>query len=73
MISPEAVLTGIPHNCTHCESRHGCSFGSEYYLSDNCPMFVLGKCYRCKHSANEPEGICLAEDMSGYGCPNFAE
>lgn len=68
-------IINIPHNCTHCELRHeGLQDCNKYYLLDDCPQFVIGKCYRCKHKdCGEDIGICLAEDMSGFDCPNFAE
>ena len=73
-------MSDVPHNCTNCDLRHG-GYCSGIYWLDDCPEFVLGKCYRCKHYTNdineqlfnEKNGICLGEDMSGEGCPNFAE
>ena len=69
-------MIDVPHTCTNCALRHGDCSG-EYFehqlKTDDCSEFVLGKCYRCKHNAFEPEGICLGGDMSGFGCPNFAE
>lgn len=65
----------IKHNCIYCALRHyGCA--KEFWeqsLLNNCPKFEVGKCFKCKYNVEEPEGICLAEDMSGYGCPNFTE
>ena len=65
-------MNDVKHTCTNCDLRHGGCCSGTYWL-DDCPEFVIGKCYRCKHNADEPEGICLGEDMSGEGCPNFAE
>lgn len=64
----------IKHNCINCEYRHNGGWGecSENYMDDNCPSFKLGKCFRCKHN-NSDNSLCMAEDMSGYNCPNFEE
>ena len=73
-------LSDIPHTCCNCDLRHSSCCSGTFWL-DACPEFVLGKCYRCKHHSNDPteqsfneiNDICLGEDMSGFGCPNFAE
>lgn len=65
-------LSNIKHTCTNCDLRHDGYCSGTYWL-DDCPEFVLGKCYRCKHNSEEPNSMCLGEDMSGFGCPNFAE
>ena len=71
-------MIDVPHTCTNCALRHGDCSG-EYFeqqlKTDDCPEFVIGKCFICKHTDAEEEttGLCVAGDMSGFGCPNFAE
>ena len=60
-------------NCIYCKLRHDmCEH--EPTLND-CKYFELGRCFTCKHFSvgEEIEGLCVAEDMSGYNCPNFSE
>ena len=62
------------HTCTNCDLRH--EMCGHDFNTDNCEFFVIGKCFRCKMAGiphNECSDICRAEDMSGYGCPNFIE
>ena len=80
----EVYMTPPKHECIDCRKRHdGCTYFKEFeFISDNfkhqvdCPYFVIGKCFVCKHRnmiGAEYNDICYAEDMSGHGCPNFAE
>ena len=60
----------ILHTCANCRERH--NMCGHDYESKDCEYFVLGKCFTCA-LRNSNSNLCIAEDESGHGCPNFKE
>ena len=67
-------MDSISYTCTNCALRHDMCMYDPCGYDKECPEFVLGKCWICKHYPDgEALGICMSGDMSGYGCHNFSE
>ncbi len=65
-------MCDIKHNCMNCDYRHfSCPQDSDFLL-ENCPDFVLGKCFYCAMYALNDSTVCN-DVFYPCGCENFKE
>ena len=63
------VIDNVVHDCSNCALRHNMCGYEPPKKNEECSHFEIGKCFIC--SLRFEEGMCYAEDWSGYNCPNY--
>lgn len=56
------------HDCEFCEYRHSkCSYTIDNIPEDNCPEFVVGRCFSCQLNGSN-DGYCISHQMALNWC-----